>query len=173
MPFFLALMALWSFLEIAGLIAVGRLIGIAPTIALMVLSGLLGGMLLRVVGIRVLMETVAALQTGKRPDLALAHAGLTAFGGFLLILPGFVSDVVGLALFLKPVRSAVIAVVAWMIGPVVVVRTETSARRTTVVDLDPDEWRHGGRDARPPTAGPARLSAPDGRDNPHDDQREE
>lgn len=141
MWFFPLAFLLWPLIEIGGFIAVGKAIGILPTLAAIVLSAILGGLLLRFEGVRILRQTVTALQSGKRPDIALAHAALAAFGGLLLLLPGFFSDIVGIALFLPPVRSGVIALFSWLMGPVVVVETRTRSSGPTVVDLEPDEWR--------------------------------
>lgn len=165
MWFFPLIFLLWPLMEIGGFIAVGRAIGILPTLALLILSGIAGALLLRFEGLRVLRQTMLGLQSGKRPDLALAHAGLTALGGVLLILPGFFSDIVGIALFLRPVRSAVIALFAWMMGPFVVVETRTETRTrggVGVVDLEPDEWQRHETGAMPPRA----LGGPDEDDKP-------
>lgn len=160
MWFFPLIFLLWPLMEIGGFIAVGRAIGILPTLALLILSGIAGALLLRFEGVRVLRQTMLALQSGKRPDLALAHAGLTALGGVLLILPGFFSDILGIALFLRPVRSAVIALFAWMMGPFVVVETRTETRTrggADVVDLEPDQWQRHETAETPPRA----LGGPD------------
>ena len=173
MWFFVLVFLLWPLIEIGGFIAVGRAIGILPTLLAILASGVVGAALLRFEGVRVLRQTVAALQSGKRPDVVLAHAGLTALGGLLLLLPCFFSDFVGLALFLPPVRSGLIAFLSWVLGPVVVVETRTGrAAGPGVVDLEPGEWRRGA------TAGiePPSLAAPerdreDGRGAGRDDGR--
>jgi UPF0716 protein FxsA len=152
MWFFPLAFLLWPLIEIGGFIAVGKAIGVLPTLAAIVVSGVLGAVLLRVEGVRVLRQTLAALQSGKRPDRALAHAGLTALGGLLLLLPGFFSDIIGLALFLPPVRAVVITLFAWMMGPVVVIETRTQSGRTAVVDLDPGEWHRRETPETPPPA---------------------
>lgn len=163
MWFFPLAFLLWPLIEIGGFIAVGKAIGILPTLGAIVLSAIIGGLLLRFEGVRILRQTLTALQSGKRPDIALAHAALAAFGGLLLLLPGFFSDIVGIALFLPPVRSAVIALFSWMMGPVVIVETRSSG--PTVVDLEPDEWRR----ERDRDEAPVALGAP--QDNGATDDR--
>lgn len=164
MWFFPLAFLLWPLIEIGGFIAVGKAIGILPTLAAIIASGVLGALLLRFEGVRVLRRTLEALQSGRRPDVALAHAALTAFGGLLLLLPGFFSDLVGIALFLPPVRSGVIALFSWMMGPVVVVETRTRSTGPGVVDLEPGEWRRERDDAPQPALGrPDDDAGPEGR----------
>lgn len=155
MWFFPLAFLLWPLIEIGGFIAVGKAIGIIPTLGAIVLSGVVGALLLRFEGVRVLQQSFAALQSGKRPDRALAHAGLVALGGVLLVLPGFFSDLIGIALFLPPVRSGIMALFSWMMGPIVVVETRMHGGGPSVVDLEPDEWRRHEPSARaePPVLG--------------------
>jgi UPF0716 protein FxsA len=145
-----ALFLLWPFIEIAGFIAVGQSIGVLPTLAAIVLTSMIGMALLRFEGLRVLRQAFTALQSGQKPDVALAHAALVAFGGVLLVVPGFVSDILGILLFLKPFRSALIAFFAWVAGPYVEIRTSYRSNGPGVVDLDPADWsERPNNDGRP------------------------
>ena len=100
----LALLAL-PLIEIAVLIMVGSSIGVFPTIALIILTGILGTILLKIQGFSVLSRIRTEMERGEAPDKSLADAAMIAIAGLFLILPGFVSDVIGLALFLPPVRA--------------------------------------------------------------------
>lgn len=139
----LALLAL-PLIEIAVLILVGSSIGVFPTIGLIILTGVLGTILLRIQGFSVLSRIRTEMERGEVPDKSLADAAMIALAGLFLILPGFVSDVIGLALFLPPVR----AMIRSMIGKrVTIVRTAGGPGRRQspdVVDLDPDEFRRTG-----------------------------
>ncbi|SDU88186.1 UPF0716 protein FxsA [Microlunatus sagamiharensis] len=87
--------------EVYLLIQVGQRIGLLPTIALLVLEAVLGGWLLRREGSRAWRALDAAFRGGRMPTGELTEAGLVLVGGVLLMLPGFLSDVIGL-FFLVP-----------------------------------------------------------------------
>lgn len=133
----------WPFLEIATFIAVGGRIGILPTLALILMTGILGAVLLRREGPATLMKVRRAIETGDAPEKALSDAAMVAIGGVLLILPGFVTDVVGLALFLPPVRAALRALVGRSVKVRATVFTNGEPRRDAtprVIELDRDDW---------------------------------
>lgn len=90
--------------EIYLLIQVGQVIGGWQTVALLLLTGFLGGWLVRREGGRAWQALREALREGRMPGRELADAGLVLVGGTLLITPGFVSDVVGLFAVLPPTR---------------------------------------------------------------------
>jgi UPF0716 protein FxsA len=99
--FFVAL----PFIEIAGFILVGRQIGVLATLALIVATGILGAILLRIQGFGVMARLRRELDTGSDPSRELAHGAMILLAGVLLLIPGFVTDIVGLLLFLPPVRD--------------------------------------------------------------------
>lgn len=139
----LALLAL-PLIEIAVLIIVGSSIGVFATISLVILTGVLGTVLLRVQGFSVLARIRHDMDRGVVPNKSLADAAMIALAGLLLLLPGFVSDVIGLLLFLPPVR----ALIRSMIGKrVTIIRASGGASRRQnpdIVDLDPAEFRRTG-----------------------------
>lgn len=144
----------WPFLEIAAFIAVGRQIGILQTLLLIVVTSIVGGLLLRIQGISALRQVQRAVAGKGDPLRSIGHAALIGFGGLLLLLPGFVSDLFGVLLFLPPVRALILAGLARN-ADVVVVRTRA---RAGVVDLDRSEWRSD--DPRHETDGTGRLPGP-------------
>ena len=87
--------------EVYLLVQVGRRIGLLPTIAVLVVEAVLGGWLLRREGSRAWRALDAAFRGGRMPTGELTEAGLVLVGGVLLMLPGFLSDVLGL-FFLVP-----------------------------------------------------------------------
>lgn len=93
--------------ELAVLIAVGHAIGILATIGLLILSSLLGAILLRREGSRTLAAFMAAVRTRRPPHRELVDGMLIAAAGVLIVLPGFVSDGLGLLLLLPPIRALV------------------------------------------------------------------
>ena len=104
----LALIAVLLFvmplLEITAVIAVGQLIGVWPTITLLVLESALGAWIVRREGGRAWEALVTALQTGRMPSRELSDAALILVGGVLLLTPGFVTDILGFLVVLPVTR---------------------------------------------------------------------
>jgi len=91
--------------EISGFIVVGGAIGVLPTILLVVASSIAGSVLLRFQGLGTLGRIRGMLETGRDPSRELAHGLMIVLAGILLVIPGFVTDVLGILLFLPPVRD--------------------------------------------------------------------
>ncbi|HWR48821.1 MAG TPA: FxsA family protein [Pseudonocardiaceae bacterium] len=106
MPVLLGLLAA-AIVELTVLVAVGHAIGVLATIGLLILASLFGAALLRREGARTLGAFIDALRTRKPPHRELLDGVLIAAAGVLIVLPGFVSDVLGLLLLLPPTRALV------------------------------------------------------------------
>ena len=91
-------------LEIAVIIAVGKVIGGWPTLALLAFESALGAWIVRREGARAWRALSSALTTGQMPSRQLADAALVLVGGTLLLAPGFLTDVVGFFLVLPFTR---------------------------------------------------------------------
>jgi len=91
-------------IEIAVLIEVGGWLGLWPTLGLVVLSALVGSIELRAQGTATLARLRAELDRGELPAQTLFDGACLLVAGALLLTPGFVTDIAGLALFLPPVR---------------------------------------------------------------------
>lgn len=144
LPFLLLALLALPLIEIAVLIMVGSSIGVLVTIGLVILTGILGMVLLRLQGFSVLSRIRNEMDRGQVPDKSLADAAMIALAALFLILPGFVSDVVGILLFLPPVRAFLRSVIG---KRVTIVRASGRARSGSehdVVDLDPAEYRRTG-----------------------------
>ena len=83
-------------LEVAVLILVGRLIGVGWTILLLLATSVLGAWLVRREGRRTWRALGEATRNGQMPSREIADAVLVLVGGVLLLVPGFVTDVLGL-----------------------------------------------------------------------------
>jgi len=90
--------------EIAVFIRAGEAIGVGPTLALVVLTAIVGTVLLRHQGLSTLARFQASLEAGRPPVAELFHGLCLLVAGALLLTPGFVTDGFGLALFLPPFR---------------------------------------------------------------------
>lgn len=98
----------FPFIEIALFIKIGGWIGVWPTLALVILAAVVGAAVVRTQGIGQLRRLQTAIETNRDPSGPLAHGALIAAAGVLLILPGFLSDAIGLLLLIPPVRGALI-----------------------------------------------------------------
>lgn len=143
-------------LEIAIFVRVGQAIGVWGVVALVVLAALSGAALLRHQSIGVIRRLDRDLKQGRMPDAGLFDGVLIVVGAILLILPGFLTDVIGLLLMIPLVRR----LVRKFFKSRVTVRTfggfERGFRRhrrpEDVVDLSPEDFqRDGNRD--PPRPG--------------------
>ncbi|MDF0601288.1 FxsA family protein [Psychromarinibacter sp. C21-152] len=94
-------------IEIALFIQVGGLIGLWPTLAIVVITALLGTWLVRQQGVRALNDVKRSFNELDDPSEPLAHGAMILFSGALLLTPGFFTDAVGFALLAPPVRAAV------------------------------------------------------------------
>jgi UPF0716 protein FxsA len=106
MPVLLVLLAV-TIIELTVLVAVGHAIGVLPTIGLLILASVVGAALLRREGARTLRAFVEAVRSRRPPHQELLDGMLIATAGVLIVLPGFVSDVVGLLLLLPPTRALI------------------------------------------------------------------
>jgi UPF0716 protein FxsA len=100
----LLIFAAIPFLEIALMIKVGQTLGFWPTLAMIVASAVLGTYVLYEQGFQVLGRAMDAMARGKPPVGPVVDGLFVAFAGLLLIVPGFLTDIFGLALLIPRVR---------------------------------------------------------------------
>ncbi len=93
-------------LELAVILKVGALVGLWPTLLLLVADSMLGAALVRREGRRAWQAFRRALREGRWPSDEVAQGALVLVGGALLLTPGFVTDGVGLLLLLPVTRAA-------------------------------------------------------------------
>lgn len=99
----------WPLAEIALFVEIGGRIGVPATLLWVVAGAMLGVAAVRGLGARTMAATIAAIEGLRDPARPIAEGTLGMLGAVLLILPGFLSDAVGLALLLPPVRAALVA----------------------------------------------------------------
>jgi UPF0716 protein FxsA len=105
---FLVLFLLFPILELAVLIKVGGAIGVLPTLLLLVAAGVLGMLCLRLAGFATALRARERLARGELPDQEVLEGLLIAVGGGLLLLPGFISDALGLLCLLPFTRRLLV-----------------------------------------------------------------
>ncbi|MEC9432879.1 MAG: FxsA family protein [Pseudomonadota bacterium] len=96
-------------IEIALFIQVGGLIGLWPTLAIVLLTAFAGTALMRAEGRGAMAALQRSVAQGDDPSGPIAHGAMILVAGVLLLTPGFFTDAMGLALLLPPVRAALIA----------------------------------------------------------------
>ncbi|MEY8828337.1 FxsA family protein [Sedimentitalea sp. XS_ASV28] len=94
-------------IEIGLFIQVGGLIGLWPTLAIVVLTAILGTTLVRSQGRVAMGELRSSFAELNDPTEPLAHGAMILVSGALLLTPGFFTDALGFALLMPPVRKAV------------------------------------------------------------------
>lgn len=94
-------------IEIALFIQIGGFIGLFPTLAIVIITALLGTMLVRSQGLAVMNQVRGSFENLNDPTEPLAHGAMILFSGALLLTPGFFTDAVGFALLVPGIRGKV------------------------------------------------------------------
>jgi len=116
--------------ELAVLIAVGDVIGLAPTLILLLVVSLAGAWLAKQQGLTAWRRLQLALAEGRMPTVEVADGAMILLAGALLLTPGFLTDVAGILLLLPPTRA-----LARRLAPRVAERRlRRSGRRVVIVD---------------------------------------
>jgi UPF0716 protein FxsA len=129
--------------EIAAFVLVAALIGWAGALLLMLATTLAGILVLRHSGRGGIARFRVAVSDGEITATEMNSAGfLTVLGGLLLVLPGFLTDLVGAALLIAPVRRWLGSVFrAWFESWLQTGAAGRSRKDPSVIDLSPDEWK--------------------------------
>lgn len=148
-PFVPILLLAWPLAEIAAFVVVGGEIGALATVALVVATSMLGAILLRIQGFGALSRIRATMEAGGSPGRDLVHGLMIMTAGVLLLLPGFITDIIGLLLFIPPVREF-----AWRLVRHRIVVVETQAawhgqKRDRTIDLDAEDFSREAEAKRP------------------------
>jgi len=93
--------------EIALFITVGNRIGIEATLAIVVVTALIGASLVSRQGRAEMGALQASVSRGEMPSKELAHGAMILIAGAVLLTPGFLTDAVGFALLIPQVREMV------------------------------------------------------------------
>ncbi|MGO1384933.1 MAG: FxsA family protein [Arachnia sp.] len=110
--------------EVTLLVFVSTQIGWWTLVALMV-STMVGAYLLQREWRKAWKHLVESVNTGHLPSGRTADAALVLLGGLMLIMPGFITDIVGLLLLLPFTRPGVRSVLSWWAGRVVAAQTKS------------------------------------------------
>lgn len=140
--------------ELYVIVQVGRQVGVLPTIASLIVVSMVGSALVKREGLRVYRDFTEAVRTGAEPTRQIVAGVCVLAAGVMFLAPGFLTDVLGIALLLPPTRNAI----AWVFvrgarGRTTVIRAthtgpivDTSghiAASPDVIDVDPNEGDTG------------------------------
>ena len=147
---FVLYLSLWLGAELAAFAAVVHLIGFTGAIAACVLTSVAGFATLRRVGLSAALRLRQAVAARAKDHSVLSREAvldgtLAGLGAVLLILPGFVSDLLGLALAAPSFRY-------WAVDRLRLGKVGRPGNRAApaLIELAPREWsRHEGPGAAP------------------------
>jgi UPF0716 protein FxsA len=145
-------------LEIVVIVAVGQAIGGWQTCLLIVATSLLGAWLIRREGGRAWRALEQAVRSGRMPAREIADGVVVLVGGSLLVVPGFITDLLGLLLVLPFTRPIARSMLAAVISRRLLAQTERFTGPT--VTGKPDRTGENGWEETTPH-GPQRSTTSD------------
>lgn len=98
---------LYAVIEVAALVAVVSWVGLAWTLLVLMVGALVGLWLVRREGARTALALADAVRGGRLAHAELTDGALVGLAGLLILVPGVVSDVLGLLMVLPPSRALV------------------------------------------------------------------
>ena len=104
---FLLLFLLFPVLELYVFFKVSTAIGFFPALLLIIAGSAIGVLVMRVAGLATVLRTRASLQRGELPAEQMFDGLMTGLAGGLLLIPGFISDVLGLICLLPFTRRLI------------------------------------------------------------------
>lgn len=121
-------------IEVGVFIAVAAAIGFFKALGLLILGCVAGIMVLRHAGGNHIARVRTAMNEGLSFTALQADStgGLILFAGILLVIPGFITDALGLLVLLVPLWRALNGALG---------RGAPPARTDGIVDLEPEQWR--------------------------------
>jgi UPF0716 protein FxsA len=139
-------------LEVWLILKVGHQIGVLPTLAVLFVEAVVGGLLMRHEGRRAWSALNDAFNSGRMPTGELADAALVLVGGVLLMLPGFATDLIGFLFLLPITRPYARRILAFFVARRIS-RLGWDPRASASPPLRSGTGREDGRGARSPGSG--------------------
>ena len=107
---------LWIWLEISAFVEIGGEIGVLLTLIGIFVTGAIGIWLLRTQGRVVMTSLQKQVARGEAPLASIADSLSLLLGAVLMLIPGYVSDAMGLMMFVPGIRTLVGAMLMKNIG---------------------------------------------------------
>jgi len=95
----------FPFVELALLAQIAAATGFFPTLGLLLIAASIGAAIIRLRGVSALLHMQMSARTGQIPAREMLNDGISAVGGLLLIIPGPLSDILGLLLQLPVIQN--------------------------------------------------------------------
>ena len=131
----LVFLFLWPLVEIGLFVVIGGSIGLLATMTIVIGTGMVGVLLLRRLGLNTPGRLRGEMGRMRDPLGAAGDSALRALAALFLILPGFLTDFLGVFLLLPPVRQALIKIVATRVSTPSM-RSDHPARRSDGIVID-------------------------------------
>lgn len=96
------------FIDLYLLVELSQIIGFWQVLAIILLTGMIGAEVVRREGIYVFRKIQTSVTAGE-VSRNMLEVGLLVGGGFLLLMPGLVTDITGLLIIIRPVRERIAA----------------------------------------------------------------
>jgi UPF0716 protein FxsA len=143
------LLILWPVAELFVIVEVAKAIGVLDTIVLLILGWPLGVWAIRAEGAAVWRRLTVAVAQRRTPAREVLDGVLVLLGGLLLIIPGFITDALGILFLLPPTRIAARALLRRNLHSRLVTRTVRFTSRSGPYDAEAT-----ARDIDQPQLGP-------------------
>ncbi|MCG8708779.1 FxsA family protein [Brenneria sp. 4F2] len=101
----LLLIFIFVYIEISLFIQVAEVLGVAITLLLVVFTSCVGVSLVRNQGVKTIVQMQQKMASGESPAAEMVKSVSLVLAGFLLLIPGFFTDFLGLLLLLPPVQK--------------------------------------------------------------------
>ena len=154
----IALFIVVPFVELYFILQVADVIGPPYTVLILIGASVAGSVLLRAQGRAAWRRFNTAMREGRMPHSEVLDGILIVFGGAFLITPGFVTDVLGLALLAPPIRAGARRLLVRALGRRLLVgvagarpapaRDDFARRRPGAADVDATAWEEPMTDPR-------------------------
>ena len=92
-------------IELFILVKLGTVMGVWPTVGLVVLTGVIGAYLVRLQGIKVATRIKEKIESGRMPTEELWNGAFLLVAGATLITPGLITDILGFTMLIPFTRS--------------------------------------------------------------------
>lgn len=134
MPVFVVFLV-WPLVEIALFVTLGSALGLGLTLLWVLGTGVLGVAILRGQGMQTAGRLRAGMASLRNPLAAAGSDALRMLAGVLLVLPGFLTDAIGLLLLIPPLRLLLIALIVRRFG-VTSMQSDQPVRRADGIIID-------------------------------------
>ena len=134
MKYLVLLLLIFPFIEIYTLIVVGGSIGALNAVLLIFLTGLIGAYLLRNKGIKTLLDIKSNKKAFEPSADNFLKTLFTPIGGFFLLVPGFITDFMGILILLPLTRIFILGLFFSYLG---------SLNQKVNANRQPEDWIEG------------------------------